>query len=161
MLTKREKSLMMTYCNCLSNSTRRYTRWAVGPFRTRNRSHLLISDVTVSKSLCFHLSTLRRSVFKTPSPLLKLFSKGIVIINVYAYLSVDNRQKRIKKYTFPNETAVVQRGTWGRLFSAFLRRQHTIFSLVNQGGKFLRRLCYRVGGRELQGNLVLSPELIM
>ena len=87
-----------------------------------NRSHLLISDVTVSKSLCFHLSTLRRSVFKTPSPLLNLFSEGTVVINVSEYFSVDNWQKRIKKYTFSNQTAVVQKGAWGKRFSAFLRR---------------------------------------
>ena len=39
------------------------------------------------------------------------------------------------------------------------RSPRKFLSLSN--GKFLRRLCSRVGGRELQGTLVLSSELKM
>ena len=66
--------------------------------------------VNVFKTLRFHLSTLERSVFKRmrfqKSPLLRPFMKVSVFIGVSGLFSVDDRQKRIKKYAFSNENAL-------------------------------------------------------
>ena len=59
---------------------------------------------TVFKSLCFHLPTLETERFQN-AVLLKPFSKASVFISVFGCVSVDNRRKRINKYTFSYENA--------------------------------------------------------
>ena len=59
----------------------------------------------------FHLSTLKRSFLKTMpfqnAPILKLFSKVSVFINVFGCFRVDDRQKHVKRFVFSNENAEV------------------------------------------------------
>ena len=68
----------------------------------------------VFNSLCFHLSRLEKERFQNDafqmSPLWKLFSNFSVFISVFGRSSVDDRRKRIKKYAFSNENALVG---WG------------------------------------------------
>ena len=65
-------------------------------FQDWNRSHLQIS------SSPFSLVNLKRSVLKTMrfqnAPILKLFSKVSVFINVFGCFRVDDRRKRMKKF---------------------------------------------------------------
>ena len=64
---------------------------------------------TVFKRIRLRLSTLETMRFQK-APILKPFSKAFVFISVFGRFSVDGRQKRIKRYAFSHEKALVRSG---------------------------------------------------
>ena len=121
-LKQNTSTLALLYRFHLSTVKRSKTRKATGTWDCAcfdldwNRWHVTLFTSLFSKVSVFSLSTLeiKRSVFKTmrfqSSPPLKPFSKVSVFIGVFGRFSVDDRQKRIKKYTFSNENALVWMG---------------------------------------------------